>query len=140
MRTMQCVLLSCLILFLASMARAQQPAFKPVASINQLMKAIVVPSSDAVFGVAMEEPQDDEAWTVLQNNALMLAESGNLLMIGSRAKDNDAWMKAAQALVEAGTVAFKAAEEKDVDALLEAGDQVYNTCEGCHRRYNRPSE
>ena len=139
-RTMQWVLLTSLMLFLASTAKAQQPAFKPVASVNQLMKAFVIPSSDAVFGVAIEAPQDDEAWTVLQNNALILAESGNLLMIGSRAKDNDAWIKAAQALVDAGTVTFKAAEAKNVDALIEAGDQVYATCEGCHSRYLPASE
>ena len=38
------------------------------------MKAIVVPSSDVLFGVAGEAPQTDEAWTTVQNNAVVLME------------------------------------------------------------------
>ena len=135
MRTILLLFLAALLLSLSNTASAQQPTLKAVATVNQLMKAIIIPSSDAVFQVAMEPPQDDEAWTAVQNSALTLAESGNLLMIGSRAKDQGDWIKAAQALVDAGTVAFKAAEDKNVDALIEAGDQVYATCEGCHERY-----
>ncbi len=135
MRTVFLLFLAALLFSLASTATAQQPTFKPVATVNQLMKAIVIPTSDAVFQVAIEGPQDDEAWAAVQNSALLLAESGNLLMIGDRAKDTGDWIKAAQALIEAGTVAFKAAEAKNVDALIEAGDQVYATCEGCHERY-----
>ena len=135
MRDFYLLLLASFLLFPANAAMAQQPAFKPVANLNQLMKAIIIPSSDAVFQIAMEAPQDDQAWAAVQNSALTLAESGNLLMIGNRAKDTDAWIKAAQALVDAGTVAFRAAEAKNVDALIEAGDQVYATCEGCHQQY-----
>ncbi len=135
MRDFYLLFLASFLLFPANAATAQQPAFKPVANLNQLMKAIIIPSSDAVFQVAMEAPKDDEAWTAVQNSALTLAESGNLLMIGNRAKDQGDWIKAAQALVDAGTVAFRAAEAKNVDALIEAGDQVYDTCEGFHERY-----
>ena len=135
MRTVLLLFLASLLLFLTSAAMAQQPTFKPVASVNQLMKAIVIPTSDALFQVAMKAPENDEEWTAMQNNALTLAESGNLLMIGSRAKDQGDWIKAAQALVDAGTIAFKAAAAKNEDALIEAGDQVYATCEGCHSRY-----
>ncbi len=135
MRTILLLFLASLLFFPTSAARAQQPTFIPVASVNQLMKAIVIPTSDAIFQVAMKAPETDEEWTAMQNNALTLAESGNLLMIGSRAKDQGDWIKAAQALVNAGTVAFKAAEAKNEDALIEAGDQVYATCEGCHSRY-----
>ncbi len=135
MRTILLLFLATLLLSFSNAASAQQPTFKPVASVDQLMKAIIIPSSDAVFQVAIEAPQDDERWAAVQNSALMLAESGNLLMIGDRAKDTGAWIKAAQALIEAGTVAFKAAEAKNEDALIEAGDQVYATCEGCHQQY-----
>ncbi len=135
MRTILLLFLAALLFSLSNTASAQQSTLKPVATVNQLMKVFIIPSSDALFQVAMEAPQDDEAWTAVQNSALMLAESGNLLMIGDRAKDAGEWIKAAQALIEAGTVAFKAAEAKNVDALIEAGDQVYATCEGCHQQY-----
>ncbi len=137
MRTVLLLFLAALLLSLASAATAQQPTFKPVASVDQLMKAIIIPSSDAAFQVAMETPEDDEAWTAVQNSALTLAESGNLLMIGNRAKDQGDWVKAAQALVDEATVALRAAEAKNEDALLEAGDRLLRTCSGCHRQYKK---
>ena len=56
-------------------------------------------------------------------------------MIGDRAKDQDAWMRHALALVDAGTAAFRAAEAKDVDAITAAGDEIYTSCENCHLQY-----
>ena len=135
MPTIFVILLVSLLLFLASAAPAQQPTLKPVATVKQLMKAIVIPSSDAVFQVAAKEPKNEEQWAAVQNSALALAEAGNLLMIGSRAKDRGEWMKQSQALVDLGTVAVKAAEAKDVDAVSKAGDEIYNVCESCHNKY-----
>ena len=114
---------------------AAPPAFKPVGSNLQLMQAIIIPSSDAVWAVGAEAPKNDEDWTKVRNNALALAESGNLLMIGDRAKDQGEWMKASQVLVDAGTAAFKAAEAKNADGVMMAGDAIYNACEGCHMKY-----
>ena len=118
-------------------AATQQPPFIPVAGVYQLMKAIIIPNAEVVWNVAMEAPQDDQEWTTIQNSALTLAESGNLLMIGSRAKDQGDWVKAAQALVNEATVALRAAEAKNVDVLLEAGDRMLRTCSGCHRQYKQ---
>ncbi len=60
-------------------------------------------------------------------------------MIGSRAKNEEAWMRMSQALVDAGAVALKAAEAENVDAVLEAGNQIIDTCETCHASYlDRP--
>ena len=56
-------------------------------------------------------------------------------MIGSRAKNTAVWMKAPQALVDAGVVALKAAEAKHVDALADAGNQIVDACETCHEKH-----
>ena len=135
MRTTLLLSLASLLLFLASAAPAQQPTLKPVATVKQLMKAIVIPSSDAVFKVAAEEPKNEEQWAAVQNSALALAEAGNLLMIGSRAKDRGEWRKQSQALLDLGSAAFKAAEAKDVDAVSKVSDEIYEVCEGCHNKY-----
>jgi len=114
---------------------APQAAFKPVGTVMQIMEAVVIPSSNVIWNVPAEAPKDDEEWATVRNNALSLAEAGNLLMIEGRAKDQDAWMRASQALIDAGTTAFHAAEAKDVDAMAAAGDEIYNSCEGCHMQY-----
>lgn len=65
----------------------------------------------------------------------ILAETGNLLLLPGRAKDNDQWMKNAEALVDAGSAAFKAANSKDANALTHIGDKIDETCETCHAKY-----
>ena len=140
MRTTLLLSLAILLLLLAGAATAQQPAaqrptVKPVATVKQLMTAIIIPSSDALFQVAGKEPKNDEEWAAVQNSALTLAESGNLLMIGNRAKDRGNWMKESQALVDIGMTAFKAAQAKNVDELTKIGDQIYDVCESCHNKY-----
>jgi hypothetical protein len=115
--------------------QAPQAGFKPVGTVLQIMNAVVIPSSNVVWNVPAAAPKSDEDWANVRNSSLALAESGNLLMIGDRAKDQDEWMKASQTLVDAGTAAFRAAEAKDVDGMTAAGDQIYNACEGCHMKY-----
>ena len=68
-------------------------------------------------------------------SALTLAEAGNLLMIGSRAKDQGDWMKAARGLIDSATVVFRAAEARNADALNEAGDRLVTACRNCHSQY-----
>jgi len=119
----------------AQQAAAPQPPFKPVGTVMQVMEAVIIPSSNAIWNVSAKAPKGDDEWVMVRNNALALAEAGNLLMIEGRAKDQDAWMRAAQALIDAGTTAFHAAEAKDVDAVTAAGDTIYNACEGCHMQY-----
>ncbi len=124
-----------MILLMASASMAQAPTFQPVGTVLQLMKAIVIPSSDVIFKIPSEAPKDDKGWAVVQNNALMLAESGNLLMMAGRSKDNDEWMKDARGLVVAGTAAFQAANAKDVNKLSDVSDDILTACETCHTKY-----
>jgi hypothetical protein len=114
---------------------AAAPAFKPVGTNLQLMQAMVIPAADAVWAAGGEAPKNDEEWTKVRNNALLLAEAGNLLMIGDRAKDQDVWMQMSQSLIDAGSAAFKAAEAKNAEGVMMAGDALYNSCEGCHMKY-----
>jgi Raf kinase inhibitor-like YbhB/YbcL family protein len=115
--------------------QGQNPTFKPVADVKQLMHSIVIPSSNVVFRVEIEAPKDDIAWQFVVDNAVAMAEAGNLLMIPGRAKNNDDWMKKAQALVDVGILARKAAEAKDADTVIKVGYQIYDVCAGCHDEY-----
>src|SRR4051794_26026235 len=82
----------------------------PVASVKQIMKGIVAPAATAVFnsvsttvtknGTEEKAPQTDEEWETLGNSAAALIESGNLLLMGSRAVDQGDWVKQSQALIK----------------------------------------
>ena len=113
----------------------QDIAPKPVASVTQLMRAMVIPASNALFDVARNEPETDEAWGAVKNQAVILAESGNLLLMRQRAKDSEVWLSTSRALVEAGEEALKAAEAENAAAVAEAGNQIIEACESCHEKH-----
>jgi cytochrome c556 len=131
------VLLSCGVLLIAGCTRSGTGAtpFQPIASVQELMRAMTIPSSDAVFKAQGETPTDDAGWLALQTNALVLAESGNLLMLGERARDTGKWRTDAVGLINAAASAVKAARAKNADQFGQAADAVYNACEACHKDY-----
>ena len=109
---------------------------RPIATVRQLHDVVITPASDAVFAASGDDtPKTQKAWTAVHNQALLLAEAGNLLMVGSRARDNDRWIKMSRALVDAAALAATAAEKKDAKALASASDAITTACEACHRPY-----
>jgi hypothetical protein len=124
------------VLFVASVAIAQAPpVYQPVGTMSQLMIDIIYPASDAIFYVERAKPQNDREWGVLRTNALNLAESGNLLMMPSRARDQGDWIKDSKLLVDVGQAAYKAAQNKDLQAVVDLNDQLYTACTKCHAQY-----
>lgn len=107
-------------------------------TMSELMVKIIYPTSDAVFYITSRTPTTEAEWGDLQAKTLMLAESANLLMMPSRARDQDRWMADAKLMREAGAAAFRAAKRKDVAALDALNDQLYQSCTTCHEHY-RPN-
>jgi hypothetical protein len=130
---------------LACSGGPQPPPFKPVADVKQLMQAAIDPAADAIWeatgdivtatGTEERRPKNQDEWTAVRNAAIVLTESGNLLMMVPRAKDGDVWMKRSQELIDTGTAAWKAAEAKNRDALFTIGGDVYEACSHCHQEY-----
>ena len=125
--------------FVVSAAVAQAPtSYQPVGTMSQLMVDIIYPASDAIFYVERTPPQNERDWNILRSNALMLAESGNLLMMDSRARDKGDWMKDAKLMVDVGAAAFKAARARDLAAIVALNDDLNTACVTCHQQY-RPN-
>jgi hypothetical protein len=99
------------------------------------MIGITVPASNAVFAVAGEAPADEAGWQTVEASAMAVAESGNLLLMGPRAVDDQEWKQFALALVDAGSKAAEAARAKNAEQTGIAGDDMYNVCEQCHAKY-----
>ena len=93
------------VLLLAAAAPAQESGIVPVATVKQLCEGMITASSDALFNVGREAPDDDDDWRAVLHSALMLAEAGNLLMLEGRARDDGEWMTMSRALVDAGVAA-----------------------------------
>ena len=125
----------CLSLVMATLVLAAEPSFQLVGSTSQLMISIIYPASNAIFYIHRGDPKDDKEWAAMQANALMMAEAGNLLMMGNRARDQDNWFKDAKLLVEVGAASYKAAQAKDADGLDALNEQLNTACVTCHQDY-----
>jgi hypothetical protein len=124
------------LLLVAGAALAQAPTtFQPVGNMSQLMIDIVYPTSDAIFYVDRNPPQNDHEWNLLRAQALMLAESGNLLMMQGRARDQGNWIKDSKAMIDIGQTAFKAAQAKNLNAIRALNDPLNDACVQCHMEY-----
>jgi hypothetical protein len=119
----------------------------PVASIKQIMAGITGPAATVVYnavgtvinieGVTEIAPENDEEWAAVAASAGALVESGNLLLMGSRVLDDGDWVTMAQALIETGTVALRAAEAQSADGIMGSGGDINETCDNCHAKYQR---
>jgi hypothetical protein len=109
-----------------------------VGSVSDIMSKFIYPVGDEVFYISRNVPQNEKEWNAYEARMLMLAESGNLLMMPGRARDQDRWMRDARLLVDAGTAAYRAAQARDVAAIEQLNEQMYNACVVCHQDY-RPN-
>ena len=115
--------------------RAPATGVRTIANVRELHDLMISPASDAVFGASSNQSLDAKGWTDARNQALVLAESGNLLMVGARVRDNGNWMKMSRAMVDAAALAASAAEKRETKALEAATDSITTACMECHRPY-----
>lgn len=122
-------------------------AFRPVASVAQIMNGIVIPASTVVYeavsttvtaaGIEEIAPKNDLEWEMVAANSAALIEAGNLMLMPGHAVDNEQWTAITREFMDAAGLALKAAQAKDKDAFLGAGSTLNETCDKCHERYQR---
>src|SRR6266571_1483031 len=102
----------------ATLGQAPSDSFQSVATMSQLMVDIIHPAAnDILLFVNRGDFSDENQWTSVRRSAVTLAESGNLLMMRGRARDQGDWIKNAKMLVDVGAAAYKASQAKDMKAL-----------------------
>src|SRR5580658_6826453 len=129
------------LLLVGTIALAQGPPepFPPAAGVKQLMLDLIHPSSnDILLAIYRGGPKDEKEWAAVRRAALTLAESGNMLTMQGRARDDGDWIKDAKLLVDVGNSAYKAAQAKDSDALAGLAGAIDASCTTCHKQY-RPN-
>ena len=115
-------------------AHAQESS-APAVSVTELMQAMIIPASNTIFNLPRDPPTDDVGWAIVRNSAVILAESGTLLMREGRAEDSEVWRATSRALAEAGEAALRAARARDADGISDAGNLLIDSCEMCHEKH-----
>jgi hypothetical protein len=131
----------------APAATATVVATTPVASVKQIMKGIVDPASKAVFssvntvetkeGIQEIAPHTDAEWEAVGSSAAALIESGNMILAKGRAVDQGDWVTFSKAMIESSEAALKATQAKNPKDLFSSGGTIYESCDNCHRKYQR---
>jgi hypothetical protein len=122
------------------------PPYQPVADVKTLMANVMEPAAEVYWdavGIIVDdkgehqiEPKTIEEWDAVRNAAYVVAESGNLLMMPTRAKDGGEWMEASRLMIDAAQKAIRAAESRDKDAVFDVGAEMYDSCTNCHAKYS----
>jgi hypothetical protein len=129
------------------------------ANLLQLMRGILYPASNVLFAaqddISKLAPVADPSvspnpltstyggWQAVENAGLALAEASNLVALPGRMCSNGKiapvqradWVKYTQGLREAGLAAYKAAQSKDVDKMVDVAGKVSDACAACHDVY-----
>ena len=123
----------------ATMGQAQQDQTQPVGTMMEIMASMIHPASNEILlTITRGGPQNDKEWAAVQRSAVTLAESGNLLMMRGRARDQGEWIKDSKMLVDVAAAAYRAAKAKDANALAALSGQIDASCVNCHKQY-RPN-
>ena len=142
------------------------PSPKAYASLAKLMRGIPFPASNLIFDTQTNDPAAKPAesggssgatsafsgvyggWEAVENAALAISETANLIMIPGRLCQNGRpvpldradFQKFAQGLADAGQAALKAAQSKNLDAMVEVSGTVSDACAACHEVYRDKPE
>jgi hypothetical protein len=129
------------------------------ANMLQLMRGILYPSSNVIFAAQTDisklPPAADPSvspnpltstyggWQAVENAGLALTEAANLIVLPGRLCSNGRpapvqradWVKYSQGLREAGLAAYKAAQSKSEDAMVDVSGKLADACAACHDVY-----
>ncbi|REK07682.1 MAG: hypothetical protein DWQ36_10705 [Acidobacteria bacterium] len=112
-----------------------EPTDAPVGTLAELMSLVILPTSNALLYAPSRPPEDEAGWLELQGQALTLAEISRSLLDEEWALDDDVWVADTRLMIEAAKTGFEAAKARDLDALLELNEPLYQTCVTCHDDY-----
>jgi cytochrome c553 len=157
-----CVVLAVSVLSLLAQTSPTNPPQEVHANLNQLMRGVLYPAANVVFFAQSENPgnvkpvpgQDPSmatdpltstfgGWQAIENAALALSESANLLSVPGRVCSNGApvpmtdpaWATFVQEVRDAGMKAYRAAQAKDQDKMIELSETLSAACAHCHRKW-----
>jgi cytochrome c556 len=104
-------------------------------SVLSLMKSVVIPESNVIFAAGKAAPATDKAWAQMVQSAGRLTDAAKALATQAPSTNADSWARSSRIMIDAASRVGAAARQKNVDAVLDAGDLLYESCEACHRQH-----
>lgn len=139
----------------------EDTTFTPKAEANllQIMRGVMFPESNVVFAGQMDVSKIPEGpqpalspnlltsvfggWPAVENSSLALSETADLLMVPGRTCANGnpvpvteaAWVKYVSGMRAAALDAYKTAQTKNTDDMVDSAGALSDSCMACHNVY-----
>jgi len=121
---------------------AATPKLEAVAETHLLMEGLAGPNFRGLERILTQQPSETQAWVFGRGQALILAETGNLLMLRppKSAPAQPVWFQRAADLRMRATILAQALAKKDYPGSRAAFVEVANSCNRCHQAFRVPVE
>ncbi|KAA5541427.1 cytochrome c [Roseiconus nitratireducens] len=125
----------------ASNSQAAPPADQPTAAdpvepdMHEYMEYVNQPAFQRLKPAMASEPAGNQAWKTIKSESLVLAESGNLLLIRKPEDDADDWQKHSVQTRDAAAELYRAAKSKDYGAARKHYESMVQHCNACHQQF-----
>ena len=142
-------------------APAGSSSFAVAANLAQVMRGVTFPNANILFNVQVKDPAKEKpampipfdyvqwgttvyyGWQSVDQAALALVETAPLFLLPGRRCENGRpvpvdradWKQYTAALMDVGRAAYKAAQTRNVDAVVKVADQLNESCANCHKMY-----
>jgi hypothetical protein len=115
------------------------PKLEPVAETKLLMEGLAHANFRGMEKLLRQKPGDAPAWTFLRGQALLVAETGNLLMMRPpRNPGQSPWMERATALRAQAVKLAQAAAREDYAGCKAGMRDLAAACNRCHDSFKVP--
>lgn len=117
------------------------PKLEPVAETKLLMEGLAHTNFRGLERILTDRPADTQAWVFGRGQALLLAETGNLLMIRPpKNQGQPLWFERATELRKQATQLALTLAKRDYAASRAGLQQVAATCNRCHQTFRIDAE
>lgn len=115
------------------------PKLEPVAETKLIMEGLAHANFRGLEKILTKQPEDDQAWKFARGQALLLAETANLLMIRPPKKEGQAaWFEKAMDLRTQAVQLAQTVAKKDLERSRAGLVRVSDSCNRCHQAFRVP--
>jgi hypothetical protein len=115
----------------------------PLVSINEVMVGLIDHAAHHLWDLGRDgaAPATDRDWLEVEHHAIQLAAGASWIATGGAGEADSGWVRQttwnehARKLNDGAFDALLAARERDLAAVLGAGDRVIAACEACHQEF-----
>jgi hypothetical protein len=116
------------------------PKMEAVAETRLLMEGLAQSNFRGITGLLKTPPPDAETWSFIRGQALLIAETGNLLLVRPpKNAGQKVWMEHATELRDRATQVARQAGARDYTRVQAALQNLARTCNRCHQSFRIPT-